>query len=233
MALGASIGKVPVLVGVCDGFVGNRMLAQRGARRERLLLEGALPQEIDARADRVRLPRWARSRWATSPASTSAGASARRVGKVRAGRRRDVRAGPLRPEDRRRLLQLRRGPRTAEPDPEVEAIIVDVARASWASTRRADRADEEIVERLLYPMINEGARILEEGIAARARRHRRDLALRLRLAGLARRPDVLRRPDRAGAHSRPVAGVRGGDGRRVIEPAPLLARLAEEGKGFG
>src|SRR5438128_1962424 len=47
MSVGRRIGKVPVLVGVCDGFVGNRMLHQRGKQAERLILEGALPQQVD------------------------------------------------------------------------------------------------------------------------------------------------------------------------------------------
>src|SRR6266704_5300827 len=47
MAVGRRIGKVPVLVGVCDGFVGNRMLHARGKQAERLILEGALPHQVD------------------------------------------------------------------------------------------------------------------------------------------------------------------------------------------
>jgi 3-hydroxyacyl-CoA dehydrogenase len=47
MAVGQRIGKVPVLVGVCHGFVGNRMLHQRGKEAEKLILEGALPQQVD------------------------------------------------------------------------------------------------------------------------------------------------------------------------------------------
>jgi 3-hydroxyacyl-CoA dehydrogenase len=56
MAVGRKINKVPVVVGVCHGFVGNRMLSARGIEAEKLLLEGALPQDVGRRAHRVRLP---------------------------------------------------------------------------------------------------------------------------------------------------------------------------------
>ena len=97
-------------------------------------------------------------------------------------------------------------------------------------TRRPFPA-EEIVERLVYPMVNEGARILEEGIAARARRHRYDLAERLWLAGLARRPDVPCRPGRAEDRARrgwrpspPTAASRPWPRRRCCAAWPMPAR---------
>ena len=77
-----------------------------------------------------------------------------------------LRAGPLRPEDRRGLLPLREGDRTPIPDPDVEKIIVEVASEMGITRRKI--GDDEILARLLYPMVNEGAKILEEKIAIRA-----------------------------------------------------------------
>ena len=75
-----------------------------------------------------------------------------------------LRAGPLRPEDRQGLLSLR-GRARARPDPEVEKLIVDASVRLGVKRRNVSK--EEIIERLIYPMVNEGARILEEGIATR------------------------------------------------------------------
>ncbi|MGY3294871.1 3-hydroxyacyl-CoA dehydrogenase [Bradyrhizobium sp. LM3.6] len=77
VSIARKIAKVPAVVGVCDGFVGNRMLAQRGKQSEKLLFEGALPQQVDAVVTKFGMPMGPRSRWATSPASISAGAHAR------------------------------------------------------------------------------------------------------------------------------------------------------------
>ena len=112
----------------------------------------------------------------------------------------------------------------------------DHRRRLEAARHRAPRTidKKEIVERLIFPMINEGARILEEGIAHAAGRHRRDLGLRLRLAGLARRPDVLCRHGRArawcaiGSRSSPRPPATSATSRRLCSQ-----RLADEGATFG
>ena len=205
MTLGRRIDKVPVLVGVCYGFVGNRMLHQRGTRgREadprgraaaagrqgalRLRLPDGAVRHGRPRRPRRRLahpqgPRRARRRWPT--ASASSGASARRRAPATTGTRArpHAHARPRGREDHRRRLDR-----------------------AWAS-RGEPISDEEILQRLLYPMVNEGAKILEEKLAIRAERHRRDLGLRLRLAGLPRRPDVLGRLARAQDRARPHARV--------------------------
>lgn len=80
--LARRLGKVAVVVGVCHGFVGNRMLAARGAENEALLLEVQRPLRSTRRSP-ISAGRWGRSRWATSPASTSAGATARRAARRR------------------------------------------------------------------------------------------------------------------------------------------------------
>ena len=84
--------------------------------------------------------------------------------------------------------------RNAKPSPVTEKIMHDFIAKSGANPRKI--CDEEILERCLYPMINEGAKILEERQGDPAVRHRCGLGERLRLAGLSRRPDVVRRPGR-------------------------------------
>jgi 3-hydroxyacyl-CoA dehydrogenase len=164
LALGKQIGKVPVVVGVCHGFVGNRMLSSRSAENESLLLEGASPADVDkafldfgfsmgpfAMGDLAGLDIGWRTRKslgqtaAIGDALCEAGRFGQKTGK-----------GFYSYED---------GPRDAKPDPWVDALIEEKARELGVN-RRSITA-EEIIERTIYPMINEGARILEEGIALR------------------------------------------------------------------
>ncbi len=162
LAVGRAIGKVPVVVGVCHGFVGNRMLARRSEQTERLLLEGALPQDVDraltdfgfrmgpcAMGDLAGLDVGWRIRKAMglrAPVSDALCEAGRFGQKTGSG------------------YYLYQG-REAVPDPDVAALIERVSAAEGI-TRRGIGQDE-ILERLIYPMIDEGASILEEGIAAR------------------------------------------------------------------
>jgi 3-hydroxyacyl-CoA dehydrogenase len=164
VAVARRIGKVPVVVGVCDGFVGNRMLAARIAESDKLLLEGALPQQVDAAVTRFGMPmgpfamldlagldigwRSRKDRGITSDiadALCEAGRFGQKTGK-----------GYYRYES---------GSRAPLPDPEVEKMILDTC-ARLGLKRRAI-SDDEILERMNFPMVNEGARILQEGIATR------------------------------------------------------------------
>ncbi|MCW3475846.1 3-hydroxyacyl-CoA dehydrogenase NAD-binding domain-containing protein [Limobrevibacterium gyesilva] len=230
VAVGRAIGKVPVVVGVCDGFVGNRMLARRGAQGERLLLEGALPQEVDraltdfgfrmgpfAMGDLAGLDIGWRLRQARGTRAIVADAL--------------VEAGRLGQKTGKGYYAYGADGRTPTPDPEVEKLITD-ASASLQIQRRAI-SQQEILERLLFPMINEGARILEEGIAARAG----DIdviwlhgynwpAYRggpMFYAGLVGLPYVASR----------LEAFADASGDASLRPAPLLARLAASGEGFG
>jgi 3-hydroxyacyl-CoA dehydrogenase len=165
MAVGKQIGKVPVLVGVCDGFVGNRMLHQRGREAEKLILEGALPQQVDkvlydfgfpmgpfAMGDLAGLD----VGWRIRKGKGMKAAVADRLCEMgRFGQK--TGAGYYRYEG---------SDRTPKPDAEVEKIIGEVS-AEMGITRRFI-SDEEILQRLLYPMVNEGAKILEEQLAIRA-----------------------------------------------------------------
>ena len=163
MEVGKRLGKVAVPVGVCFGFVGNRMLARRTEQAERLLLEGASPSEVDAAltgfgfrmgpfamADLAGLDIGYRVRRAFGKRAPVADVlvEAGRLGQ-KAGR------GYYRYEGREGVA-----------DPEVDAIIKAAAASEGVERRRFEEG--EILDRLLLPMVNEGARILEEGVARRA-----------------------------------------------------------------
>ena len=165
MALAKAIRKVPVLVGVCDGFVGNRMLAQRGREAERLLIEGALPHHVDkvltdfgfpmgpfAMGDLAGLDVGWRVRQARGTKAPIADAL--------------YEAGRLGQKTSAGYYHYEPGSRAPLPDPEVERIIVEVSKKLGVT--RKSIAEAEMLERLVYPMINEGAKILEERMALRA-----------------------------------------------------------------
>jgi 3-hydroxyacyl-CoA dehydrogenase len=164
VAVGRKLGKVPAVVGVCHGFVGNRMLRPRSVEAERLLLEGALPQDIDgaltdfgfpmgpfAMADLAGLDVGWRMRKAQGLSAPIADQLCER--------------GRYGQKTSRGFYLYEPGSRTPKPDPEVERLIADTA--ARRGIVRGALGKEAIVERLLFPMINEGARILHEGIAQR------------------------------------------------------------------
>lgn len=170
MSLGKTLGKVPVLAGNCDGFIGNRMFQFYNNAWEYLLEEGATPEQID----RVALD----FGMAMGPVAVRDLAGLDVAALVRKARApslpREERISPL----IERLVTMGRcGQKTAAgfyryegrravSDPEVIKLIEDVAAEVGVSRRPV--ADEEIMPRLLAPLVNEGARILEEGIALRS-----------------------------------------------------------------
>lgn len=163
--LARRIGKVAVVVGVCHGFVGNRMLAARGSESEALLLEGATPRQIDQV--------FTDFGWPMGPfqmgdlAGLDIGWRNRKARGLTA-----VIADTLCEQGRfgqktgKGFYLYENGSRTPVPDPKVEALIRAKADEKGIAPRAISA--EEITERTLYPLINEGAKILEEGIAARA-----------------------------------------------------------------
>jgi 3-hydroxyacyl-CoA dehydrogenase len=166
MALAKRIRKVPVLVGVCDGFVGNRIILVREAEALRLLLEGATPQQVDAVLRDFGFPMGSFEMQDMSGGiellyrlRQETGAKEPIADRLGERGRFGVKAG-------KGFYRYEPGDRTPHHDPEVDAIIEEAAEAAGV-TRSAVR-DAELADRLLYPMVNEGAKILEEGIALRA-----------------------------------------------------------------
>ncbi len=162
IGLAPKIGKVGVVVGVCHGFVGNRMLAQRQREAMKLILEGATPSDVDRVLTDFGMPMgpFAMSDLAGLDIGWSAETSKRSTVReilCEEGRRgQKTGAGFYDYDDQR----------NAKPSAHVEAIIREFA-ASRGIAQRAI-SDNEILERCVYPMINEGAKILEEGKAQRA-----------------------------------------------------------------
>jgi 3-hydroxyacyl-CoA dehydrogenase len=163
MDVGKRIGKLNVVVGNCDGFVGNRMTGKRGPQIEKLLLEGCLPQDIDRVMEGYGM---AMGPLATGDlAGLDIGAAVRKArGTVAPVADAIVAAGRLGQKTGKGYYKYDEK-RTRMPDPEVEQIILDLSEKM--QVRRRKISDEEILDRVLLPMVNEGAKILEEGIAYR------------------------------------------------------------------
>jgi 3-hydroxyacyl-CoA dehydrogenase len=163
MTVGRTIKKVPVVVGVCHGFVGNRMLSARGIESEKLLLEGALPQDVDGALTEFGFP------MGPFAMGDLAGLDVGWRSRKERGVRNEI-TDTLAEQGRYgqktgKGFYLYEG-RSSRPDPEVEKLIVDASVRMGVKRRNVSK--EEIIERLIYPMVNEGARILEEGIATRS-----------------------------------------------------------------
>jgi len=162
MTIGKKIRKVPVVAGVCHGFIGNRMLMPRQIEATKLLLEGATPEQVDRVHVEFGMP--------MGPFQMADLAG------VDIGWHRD----PNRIESIRDALCAidrwgqKKGAgfydydekRQPTPSPVVQQIIEDFGRKQ--GVERREISTQEIVERTLYTMVNEGAKILEEGIAQRA-----------------------------------------------------------------
>jgi 3-hydroxyacyl-CoA dehydrogenase len=167
MALGKRIGKVAVRAGNCDGFIGNRMWQYYTAEAEFLLEEGATPEQIDRVMEAFG--------FAMGPLAVR-DLAGNDVGLMIRKRRKlppDERTSPIleRLVERGRLGQkagkgyYRYEGRTRVADPEVSALIEDVSRELGVQRRAIP--DDEILGRLLHPLVNEGAKILADGTALR------------------------------------------------------------------
>ena len=236
MKMARTIKKIAVVSGVCDGFIGNRMLARYGGAANNLLNQGAWPQQVDGALQKFGL--------AMGPF---------RMGDLAgldigwAGRKRRAAANPgaYQPVVADRLCEAGRfgqktgagwyhyeaGKRDPIPDPVVEQLIAQYRQERGITPRNV--SDDEVVERCVFALVNEGARILEEGIAARASDidivylngygfplHRGGPMLHADSVGL---PNVLRTLRRFAAEP-------GAD--PAWQPAPLLVKLVEEGRNF-
>lgn len=172
MKLLGTIGKVGVVSGVCDGFIGNRMLKGYGREAGILLLEGASPSQIDSTMNRFGM--------AMGPmamgdlAGLDIGSRAREERRQRgetvsptdgAVADRLVEMGRLGQKSGKGYYRYEAGSRKPIRDPEVDTVIEQAAKL--LGIERRDISEEEILQRLIYPLINEAAKILEEGIAQR------------------------------------------------------------------
>ena len=235
MKLARTIKKVGVVAGVCDGFIGNRMLHSYFREAGFLLEEGALPQQVDRVIESFGFAMgpfrvsdlagldvgwYVRKRQAlTRPAHLRYSKVADQICEMgRFGQK--TGAGWYRYEA---------GNRTPIPDPEIEALIVKAA--AEAGIQRRQISDQEILERCIYALVNTGAKILEEGIALRAGdidivyiygygfpRFRGGPMFYADSVGLGQVYEAVKRFH---AQHGPF-----------WEPAPLLERLAREGKTF-
>ena len=236
LQLAKQIKKVAVVSGVCDGFIGNRMLARYGAAAQGLINAGALPQQIDGALQKFGL--------AMGPfrmgdlAGLDIGWATRKRKAAEAGVEMKpivadklCEAGRFGQKTGAGWYRYEAGNRTPLPDSVTEQVIADYRAAHGITQRKI--GDEEIVERCIFALVNEGARILEEGIAARASDidlvylngygfplHRGGPMLYADTVGL---PQVVR-------SLRRFAAEPGADAS--WQPAPLLVRLAEEGRSF-
>ncbi|HEX4333560.1 MAG TPA: 3-hydroxyacyl-CoA dehydrogenase NAD-binding domain-containing protein [Usitatibacter sp.] len=235
MDVGKKIRKTAVVSGVTDGFIGNRMLRYYGGQANRLVEEGASPQQVDRAMEKFgfvmgpfRVADLAGNDigWAVRKRHYAEDPKARRVlipDKLcemgRFGQK--TGAGWYRYEP---------GKRDAIPDPAVDQAIAEGRKALGITPRKV--SDAEIVERCVYALVNEGARILEEGIAAKAS----DVDM-VYLTGYGFplfRGGPMLYADTVGLVNveRAMKHYREHTGDEFWEPAPLLVRLAAEGKTF-
>lgn len=229
------MGKIGVTVGNCFGFVGNRMLYAYGREKELMLLEGATPAAIDRALEEFGMAMGPNA--VGDLAGLDIGYHARREWRDRPDDPRFYRVsdrlaelGRLGQKTGRGFYRYEGADRKRQPDPEVLGLIREEARGLGITQRVID--DREIVERCIYALVNEGARILEEGIAACPAdidviwcngygfpRHRGGPMFHADTIGLAAAHDAVLR-------------YQAEQGARYWTPAPLLKDLAGQGGSF-
>ena len=237
MQFAKKIGKVAVISGVCDGFIGNRMVARYGAAAHDLIMAGALPNQVDKALEDFGMAMgpfrmsdlagldigWAarKRRRAESPGRDFSNVADDLCEAGRFGQK--TGAGFYRYET---------GSRNAIPDPTVTTIIEKYRKQKGITARKV--SNEEIVERCIYALINEGARIVEDGIAQRSS----DIDI-VYLNGYGFPPwrgGPMFYADQVGlsevARGLNAIAEQPGADKAFWTPAPLLARLAQDGKTF-
>jgi 3-hydroxyacyl-CoA dehydrogenase len=234
MALARRLKKVGVLVGNCRGFVGNRMYAQYQREAQYLVEEGASVRQVDAALQEFGM--------ALGPLATG-DLSGLDVGWRIRKEFRHLDPPGLRPLLADRLAEMGRygqktgagwyryepGNRSPQPDPEIERIVAEHVAAS--GVRRREVGGDEIVERTVYALVNEGARILEEGIALRAGDI--DIVYIYGYGFPAHRGGPMWYADTVGLRRVYERVARFAEEQGPLwAPAPLLKSLAEEGRTF-
>lgn len=225
MKLARTIAKIPVLSGVCDGFIANRLMAPRGAQADALILEGVPVSEVDRvlcdygfamghfqMMDLVGLDVIGRN--ANERSVMGDLVAAHRLGQKKNGGYYDY-------DDARQ----------ATPSPVAQQIIADVATAKGVGPSSTALDHKQLLGRLLFPVVNEGARILEEGIALRSSDI--DVAAILGYNWPVFTGGPMHWANTVGLDVI-VAGLRDMEisQGKAFEPAPLLVRLAEDGGLF-
>lgn len=235
MGLSKTLNKVAVVVGVCDGFVGNRMVFQYGREAEFLLEEGATPEQVDAALCRFGLAMGPNAMRDLSGVDIS--------WSIRQRQRQTLpahyplpsvldklyEAGMLGQKTGKGFYCYAPGSRIPTPNPELIPLLEAVSRAK--GIERQVLSDEYIVERCVFALINEGAKILEEGIARRSS----DIdVIYLHGYGFAAwRGGPMFYADSLGL-DKVLARIREFHQRFGAwwEPAPLLEKLAAQGRSF-
>jgi 3-hydroxyacyl-CoA dehydrogenase len=235
MKLGKTIKKLPVVSGVCDGFIGNRMLEKYVQQSLFLLDEGASPQQIDGALAKFGMAMGPFTMY--DMAGNDIGFEIR---KRRARERPDFVYGKF--ADRiagkgwfgqktgRGWYRYEPGSRKPIPDPEVDKMLEDYRKEMGYKSRLV--SDDEIVERCMYALANEGAHILEEGIALRAS----DIDM-VYLTGYGFPPyrgGPMFYADTVGLSQvvKSIEKFQQGYQGAQWKPAPLLVKLAKEGRRF-
>ncbi len=235
MAIGKKIGKVCALSRVCYGFIGNRMLAGYGREAQMLLMDGCTPTQVDSALENFGM--------AMGPlamgdlAGLDVGYKARQARTDLPDDPKLYRMGTLLVEMGRYGQKTGSGfykydpqTRARMPDPEVEAMII--AEAEKLGVERKSIDDEEILARCFYPLINEGALILEEGIAQRPSDI--DVVYVFGYAFPAAKGGPMHYADSIGLKKiyDKICEYRDTYGEEYWKPAPLLKQLAESGSTF-
>ena len=235
MKLGKALKKVPVVSGVCDGFIGNRMLEKYGQQSLFLLDEGATPQQVDGA-----LARFGMAMGPFTMYDMAGNDIGWEIRKRRYQERPDFvyskiadricEQGRFGQKTGKGFYKYEAGNRKPIPDPDVDKIL-DSYR-SEIGTKKRSISDEEIVERLIYALVNEGAHILEEGIALRAS----DIDM-VYLTGYGFPPyrgGPMFYADTVGLDKvlALIQSFQKGYQGNQWKPAPLLAKLAKEGRKF-
>jgi 3-hydroxyacyl-CoA dehydrogenase len=237
MDVAKKIKKIAVVSGVCDGFIGNRMIEQYGRQAGFLLDEGCTPAQVDRAAEKFG---WAMGPFRMSDlAGNDIGWAIRKRRYQEQPNMRYSKTADLLCEQGRfgqktgaGWYDYKPGKRDAIPNKDVEAMIAEHRKSLGINPRKI--SDEEIVQRLVFSLINEAAHILEEGIASKAS----DIDM-VYISGYGfpiYRGGPMNYADELGLFNVVQAMQRFAtnphDDAEFWKPAPLLAKLAAEGKTF-
>jgi 3-hydroxyacyl-CoA dehydrogenase len=235
MQVAKKIKKIAVVSGVCDGFIGNRMIEHYGRVAGFLVDEGASPAQVDKALEKFGMAMgpfrmgdmagndigWAiRKRRALDTPKIPYSKLADRL----------CEAGRFGQKTGKGWYRYEPGNRNALPDPEVDKMIDEYRKELGITPRKV--TDQEIIERCIFALVNEGARIVEEGIAARTSDI--DIVYLYGYGFPAHRGGPMLYADEVGLYSvaRRMEDFKASSGDSFWEPAPLIAKLVASGKSL-